>query len=483
MKASLHWKPDKTSRIPVFQQIAGHLKERILSGEWTAGSRIPAQRQLAEQFGVNRSTIVTALEELKAEGLLEGITGSGTRVRSTLSADSNPSRPLDWSTYIRRGIHMPNLPAVQAINRAEADPAVVRLGTGELAPELIPAGMLQRLLERLARQPVPGGYEEPLGSPELRSEVSRHLAGYGITAAPSSILIVSGALQALHLISMGLLRQGSTVFLENPSYLHSIHAMPAVHTRMVGIPMDAEGLSVDRLSEHTEDIEGAVVYTIPSFHNPSGIVMSAPRRTELLHFCRERGLPLLEDDVYRDLWLDAPPPPPMKSMDTGGITLYIGSLSKTLSPGLRVGWVVGPQPVVERLADIKMQTDYGTSSLSQALARECLAGGLYEEHLHRVREQLLIRRRAMLEALEQYCRGLLEWSTPQGGFYIWAKLLARSGAKPLFQRMLKKGFLLNPGYVYGPSCGSYFRLSYAYAPISDMQRGIRELGELLRAGT
>ncbi|MGF7035450.1 GntR family transcriptional regulator of abcA and norABC [Paenibacillus mucilaginosus] len=480
MKGSLHWKPDPTSKIPVFKQIAGHLKERILSGEWTAGSRIPPQRQLAGQFGVNRSTIVTALEELKAEGLLEGITGSGTRVRSTPAAGPDSSRSLDWDAYIRRGIHMPNLPAVQAINRAEADPAVVRLGTGELAPELIPSGMLQRMLGRLARQPLPGGYEEPLGSPALRSEVSRHLAGYGITASPSSILIVSGALQALHLISMGILRQGATVFLENPSYLHSIHAMPAVHTRMAGIPMDGEGLRVDRLSEHAENMNGAVLYTIPSFHNPSGIVMSGPRRAEVLRFCTEHGLPLLEDDVYRDLWLDAPPPPPIKSMDAGGITLYIGSLSKTLSPGLRVGWVVGPQPVVERLADIKMQTDYGTSSISQALARECLAGDLYEEHLHRVREQLRVRRSAMLESLEQYCRGLLEWSTPQGGFYIWAKVPARSGAKPLFQRMLKKGFLLNPGYVYGPSCGSYLRLSYAYAPIPDMQRGIRELGALLR---
>ncbi|MCZ8522632.1 MULTISPECIES: aminotransferase-like domain-containing protein [Paenibacillus] len=476
------WKPEKSSGLPLYKQIAGYLRERIGSGEWTVGSAIPPQRDLAAQFGVNRSTIVTALEELRAEGLLEGQTGSGTRVRSTPQPGPPDSAPLDWNAYVNRGIHQPNLPAVRAINRAEADPSIVRLGTGELAPELIPSAMLQRMLGSIAQRHLPGGYEEPLGSPELRAEISRHLAGYGITAAPASILIVSGALQALHLISMGILRQGSTVFLENPSYLHSIHAMPAVHTRMVGLPMDDEGLRLDELSRYGNAMEGAVVYTIPSFHNPTGIVMSGQRRGEVLRFCQERRLPLLEDDVYRDLWLDAPPPPPIKALDTQGVTLYIGSLSKTLSPGLRVGWIVGPQLVIERLADIKMQTDYGTSSLSQVLARECLGAGLYEEHLQRVRTQLTVRRDAMLEALERYCRGLLEWRVPQGGFYVWARILTRTGARPLFERMLSRGFLLNPGYVYGPSCESHLRLSYAYASLPDMQRGIRELGGLLRGG-
>jgi GntR family transcriptional regulator of abcA and norABC len=228
---------------------------------------------------------------------------------------------------------------------------------------------METLIKKMSFSNVAFGYEEPKGSLRLRQAVCKHLERFGITASPSCVLIVSGALQALQLVSFGLLKKGSILLTETPSYLHSIKVFQSAGTKLIGVPMDQEGIKTRLVRQYKEQLAASLLYTIPSFHNPTGITMSSSRRAELHQLTRDEQLPVIEDDVYRDLWLDKAPPPPLNYI------LYIGSLSKTASPGLRVGWIVGPEPVIERLADIKMQTDYGTSALSQGIAAEWLSGG------------------------------------------------------------------------------------------------------------
>ena len=170
----------------------------------------------------------------------------------------------------------------------------------------------------------------------------------------------------------------------------------------------------------------------------------------------------------------------MKAMDKNGRVLYIGSFSKTLSPGLRIGWIVGPEPVIERLSDIKMQTDYGSSSLSQRVAAEWLTSGLYQKHLENVREQLKIRRNFVLHLLETELEGLAKWSVPAGGFFIWLKILPPVSMKTLYAKALSKGILFNSGTIYGQERGDYMRLSYAFASCEDMKKGIGQLNGLIK---
>lgn len=311
-RLTIDWKPDHTRELPLYKQIVDYIKEKVVGGEWPVRSQIPAQRELAKAFGVNRSTVVTALEELKAERVLEAIGGSGTRVSNNTWSMLTSSTPPDWLS-------------------------IVRLGTGELSPELIPSKMMRDVISRLPEQLDNLGYSEPKGLLRLREQISRHLKTRGIDASPASILIVSGALQALQLISVGILHRGATIFLEKPSYLSSLHIFQSTDMRLFGIPLDEAGIRPELITQHKRRQNGALLYTIPSFHNPTGTLMTAARRQQLLQVCEKEQLPIIEDDVYGELWLDEPGPQPLKVYDKNGLVLYLGSLSKTLSPGLRIG--------------------------------------------------------------------------------------------------------------------------------------------------
>lgn len=476
----LDWKPDKLSPIPLYIQIKEYIKEKIETGEWTVGTKIPPQRTLAQALGVNRSTVVAAVEELIAEGLLEGKSGSGTKVINNTWSLMTSAPPPDWNSYVQAGIHQPNLPTIQEINKAEFDPNIIRLGTGELSPDLFPREMMKQVLNRLPNRIDSLGYEEPKGLFFLREQLSRYLKTLGIEASPSSILIVSGALQALQLISIGLLQRGATIFLEKPSYLYSLHVFQSAGMRLFGIPLDENGVQTKMITEQKKRQNASLLYTIPSFHNPTGILMSEERRRELIDVCEQERLPIIEDDVYRELWLDSLPPLPLKAIDKNGLVLYLGSMSKTLSPGLRIGWIVGPKPVIERLADIKMQTDYGSSSLSQWAVAEWLSSGLYHQHLEEVRKELKIRREVMIDSLQKYFSDIATWSAPKGGFYIWLRILPSLSIRELFEKALERGILLNPGNVYDQRATQYLRLSYSYASLADLDKGIFRLSEVIR---
>ncbi|WP_312111840.1 MocR-like pyridoxine biosynthesis transcription factor PdxR [Brevibacillus reuszeri] len=471
----------QTSQQPKYQQIIDYIRGRISTGEWPIGSKIPSQRVLAEQFGVNRSTVITALEELMADGLIEGKMGMGTVVVNNTWTLLATTPPPDWNEYVKSGLHKPSLTAVRKINQDEFDPDLIQLSKGELSPDIFPLDTMKLVMEKVTRQLGRFGYEEPRGYYPLRQALSEYLRRKGIEASPSSILIVSGALQALQLISVGLLHRGSTVLLEQPSYLYSLHVFQSAGMQLAGLQMDPYGLKPDDIVKRRRQENSSILYTIPCFHNPTGILMSESRRAELMRVCEAERLPVIEDDIYRELWIEAPPPPPLKARDKHGHVLYVGSLSKTLTPGLRIGWVVGPEPVIERLSDLKMQTDYGASSLSSRVAAEWLASGLYEEHMGEVREQLKIRRAAVIAALQKHLHDLATWEVPQGGFLIWLKINDKLSMMELFGKALRHGILLNPGNIYGQEPEGYLRISYGYASLEDLETGIERLGEIIRS--
>ncbi|MDM5154535.1 PLP-dependent aminotransferase family protein [Bacillus sp. DX1.1] len=474
------WKPNVSSPIPLYKQIEGYIKEKIVNGEWTVGTKLPSQRAFAHAFKVNRSTIVMSLDELAAQGLVEGDGRRGTIVRNDTWNFSTSTPPPDWNSYVETGLHYPNLPTIQEINQAEFYPNMIRLGTGELSPELLPEKKTQQIMKKLSQQEIPLGYEEPKGDFKLREQLAEYLKKHDIRVSPASILIVSGAIQALQLISMGLLCKGSAILLEKPSYLYSLNVFQSAGMRLFGIPMDVYGIQPALISKYKNQFNGSILYTIPSFHNPTSVVMDHERRQQVMSVCNEIGLPIIEDAVYQDVWLDAPPPKPLKAYDKNGTVLYIGSMSKVISPGLRIGWVVGPELVIQRLADIKMQTDYGSSSLSQQVAAEWFLSGLYEEHLQHIRIELKKRREHMLQALEKHLGGMATWHIPTGGFYIWLHIQANISMRELFEKALQEGILLNPGNLYDRHASQHLRLSYSYASLHDIEKGIEKLARLIK---
>lgn len=250
------WQPSRKSDVPLHRQIEQYMKDKILHGEWAVGTKIPSQRTLAGMFQVNRSTVTAAIDELTSQGLLEGRRGGGTKVVNSTWSVLAAEPPLDWSDYVRSGIHRPNSSIIQAINQNEPRADIIRLGTGELSPDLLPADTMSRMFQQINPGALSLGYEQPIGNRQLREAVADHLKGKKIHVSPSAILIVSGALHALQLISIGLLKRDSVILTEKPSYLQSLHVFQSAGMRLRGLPMDGEGVKAGLVSSYRKQYGG-----------------------------------------------------------------------------------------------------------------------------------------------------------------------------------------------------------------------------------
>lgn len=472
----MKWKPNRHSHLTIQEQIVDWIKSRIERGDWTVGTKIPTQRQLAMEFNVNRSTVQLALDELKADGLLESKMGSGVFVaNNSWNVLLDRAQP-NWQQHIGSSIYKPNYHTIQLINEYEQMDHIIRLGTGELSPELLPTKEIEQSLKEISLDSKAIGYSSPQGSEKLRGILCNYLKKRGIQTTPENILIVSGALQALQLIAIGLLEEGSIIFQEQPSYLNSVHPFQSAGMRMISVSRDSHLTDNMRTFKRKRQ---SIFYCVPTLHNPTGQNWSMEEKKRLYNACKELQIPIIEDDVYHELLFE-PSYPAIKSFDTSGQVLYIGSVSKTLSPGLRIGWVVAPTPVTQRLADIKMQTDYGSSAVSQEIVAYWISSGLYEKHLIELREQLKRRATFIEEILEQQFQQIATWKKSEGGFYIWLKFHEPIVNKALFLKLLNQNTLINPGYIYDSSDLHHIRLSYAYASLDELKEGLNILLELSR---
>ncbi|WP_313892149.1 PLP-dependent aminotransferase family protein [Psychrobacillus sp.] len=465
----MQWKPNRASHLTLHEQIYDWISTRIQQGEWTIGTILPSQRKLAETLDVNRSTIIQVLDELKANGILETRIGGSTYVSNSSWNLLLQKEQANWHHHIHASIHEANIHTIQLINEYEQNQTIIRLGTGELSPDLLPTTLLEQSFRNLTIQARDISYSEPKGSKKLRIALTEYLRKRGINTSPESILITSGAIQALQLISVGLLEQQSNIFLESPSYLQSIQPFQSAGMRVFPVKR------VRQLIEKLQTLKGkkqSLFYCVPTLNNPSGNILSLDERKKLLELCTSLQIPIIEDDVYHELaFVDTPPA--MKSLDQAGQVIYIGSVSKTLSPGLRIGWLVAPEPVIHRLADVKMQMDYGSSGFSQQIVAHWLTTDLYEKHLEKLREQLKTRANFVIEILLQYFKEVATWETPIGGFYIWLRFNEPIVNKAFFQQLIKQNVLINPGYLYDPKDFHHIRLSYAYATLEELKEGLQ----------
>lgn len=474
----IDWKPNKNLDTPVYRQIVQYICDKVASGAWSIGTRLPSQRSLATSFAVNRSTISTAIDELTSYGIISGKSGAGTQIVSNTWSLMLPTAP-NWKKLISAGYLQENNRRLQQINRLEFDPEMIRLGTGELDPRLFPQKMWTEIMQKLSTEITSLGYAEPLGILELREAIARHMQKLGVDASPQNILITSGALQGLQLIASCMLKDGSTVFTEAPTYLKSLQMFQSVGLNLDGIPMDHDGLEYWQIEKELKKSDTSILYTIPTNQNPTGITMSNLRRKELIEFCTKNRLPIIEDGVYQELCFDNEQILPLKAIDDNGMVMYIGSASKTLAPGLRIGWVIAAEPIIQRLGDAKMQMDYGASSLSQLVFTEFLNSGKYDQYLVDLKRILKKRRDNALETLNKYFKNIATWDEPVGGFYIWLTFNDGVEVDNLVDRAIEENILLNPGDIYDFKRNRSLRLSFAYVTCGEFEKAINTLINLI----
>ncbi|MEH7304065.1 PLP-dependent aminotransferase family protein [Neobacillus drentensis] len=473
----MEWKPDRKEKRPIYKQIADYLEEGISTGIYTIESMLPSERVLAEELQVNRSTVVAAYEELQSLGIVERIKGSGTRVSTDIWGLEHRRIP-NWSRYLERGSFLPNLPVVQKIRKETQGNDLINMASGELSPSLLPNEQFRRIL---SDQSFTGylGYDDPQGNEDLRRTISSHVNEFkNIKTFPSSILITSGAQQALHLIVQCLLKPGDAVAIEDPSYCFSLPIFHTAGLKIYRLPIDSEGINPDDLIHLHKKHRIKMVFLNPDFQNPTGTVLSMERRKQILNISAEYGIPIIEDDPYSLTSFDGVVNPTLKSMDDNGNVLYISSLSKIIASGLRIGWVIGPPKVIQRLADAKQQVDFGHSVFPQWVANQFLGSEYFHPHIQFLRNQLQQRRDQIVQSFKELLDDKISFSIPEGGIHMWCKLHRSVDEQKLLEESIRKGVAFVPGTVLGSEKGNQ-RFTFGRADTNLIHTGIARFSEAL----
>jgi 2-aminoadipate transaminase len=391
-----------------------------------------------------------------------------------------------WSKLFERAGRAPRASAIRDLLSVTERPDVISFAGGLPAPELFPAAGLRAAFDAVLRSDAAGAlqYGPTPGYTPLRELVAARLAGRGIRCGVEEVLITTGSQQGLDLVGRTLARRGLSVLVEAPSYVGALQAFSSREVSFAAYPLDERGLRVDALRDGLRSWNGpapALLYTVPTFQNPAGVTMALERREELLDCSNAVGLPLVEDDPYSELRYDGGPVPALRALPGGEEVIHLGTFSKVLSPGMRVGWVVAPRPVIERLVLAKQGTDLHTDSLAQrAVVRFCRDNDL-DEHVAVLCTAYRERRDAMLSALTELMPPTSSWTRPDGGMFTWVTLPDGVDAANLLAEAIRRRVAFVPGsafHVDGGGAGT-LRLNFTNCVPDRIWEGVGRLAAAL----
>ena len=380
---------------------------------------------------------------------------------------------------------------VRELLKLTQKPDVISFAGGLPAPEVFPLEQFRKAADRVLTQSGPESlqYSTTEGCPRLREMIARHTSRYGIIVQPDNILITSGSQQALDLLGKVFVNSGDRIAVERPTYLGALQAWNAYQAQFLGIAMDEDGMRIDEL-ESVLRSGPKFLYALPNFQNPSGVTMALDRRETLVQMADHYGVPIIEDDPYGQLRYEGEHLPSLSVLDArardgkpfSGNVIYLSTFSKTLAPGLRLGWVVAPVEVIQKLVLAKQGTDLHTGTFVQMVAYELAHGGFLDRHVQHIRSVYGARRDAILSALKRHMPEGVCWTRPQGGLFIWAILPENLNAVDLLPDAVEERVAFVPGTsFYDDGSGqNTMRLNFSNASPEKIEEGIARLGSVIR---
>ena len=441
---------------PVFLQLSEALIAAITAGRLRPGQRLPGTRALARSLGLNRNTVDAAYQEAVLQGWLEARASSGTYVARDLPGHATPAAPR---------------PA-NRVSSGTATAGKPRLSFSDGAPDvrLLPVAEIARALRRVLRGPdlrAAGSYGDPRGAEALREQLAQHLAAHrGLPIGAQDVLVTRGSQMALFLAARALAAPGEAIAVEEPGYPLAADAFRAAGLRVVGVPVDGGGLSIPAL-ERALEAEPALraLHVTPHHHYPTTVTLGAARRVALLDLARRTGLALIEDDYDHDYRFDGRPVLPLAARAGGEVQLvYVGSLSKLLAPGLRLGYAVAPSDVLGRMADLRGAIErQGDVPLELAVAALMREGDLWR-HLRKSRRIYEARRNVLCDLLANRLGDRLAFAPPEGGLALWAGLTEGNDAGRWSAAAGKRGLSVTPARAFcldAANAPQAFRLGFA----------------------
>jgi GntR family transcriptional regulator/MocR family aminotransferase len=482
---------DRQSVIPLYQQIETYLRQGILSGSLAANTRLPASRQLARDLGVNRITVENAYAMLETDGLIYSKMGSGTYVlppdpRLVISKDE-PGAPwplwqqsLELHNRSSKNKTSPDMP-----KKSVRYPKPISFASGIGDAHLFPAEDFRKVLQTVMRRDGIAAldYGEPNGHAPLRETITHILASQGLQTRSDNVLITAGSQQALSLVSQLLLKPGDVIMVESPTYSGALDLFHSLGFKVVGVPVDRQGMQVEALEKLLQQYHPKLIYTIPTFHNPTGTCLSTSRRIELIVLADRYNIPILEDDFVGDLRYEGRSQPALKALDPGGRVIYVSTFSKILMPGLRVGFLVAEGPIYQRLVDFKRVNDLATSTLIQRALEVYVTVGRYQSYLRRSCQIFRKRRDTMLSAIERYLPAEIYLDPPHGGLFLWLQLPENLSSETLLSLAWDEGVDFSPGngfFPEGTGGDNWLRLNFVAQAPDQLEEGIKRLGKALK---
>jgi DNA-binding transcriptional MocR family regulator len=462
-----------------YQELARIVSGLVEGGTLRPGMRAPSVRRIAAQHAVSISTVLQAYRLLEDRGVLEAKPKSGFYVTNGARAarpTPGPSRPPGKPTKVAVSCGV-----VQLLEYA-ARPELVPLGCAIPSAEMLAAGGLDRFLARTAR--IKGAhyniYTEPRGDPDLRAEICRRALRCGQLLTPDAVAITNGCTEALSLALRALTSRGDTVAIESPTYFGLLRVLEALGLKALELPTDAdEGVEVEALEKALKSRPVAACLFSSGFNNPLGCAMSEEKKRAILALLGSHGVPLIEDDIYGDIYFGPARPKPFMALDPDADITYCSSFSKTLAPGYRVGWIATRRHI-EAALEAKFALTLCNAALPQAALAEFLSSGGYDSHLRRIRRAFAENIDRMTHAIDRSFPKSTRVTRPAGGFVLWLELPDTFDARELFGRAIARGICFAPGDIFSASKShtNCLRLSCGHLWDDRIEASVEALGAM-----
>lgn len=377
--------------------------------------------------------------------------------------------------------------AIREIFKYAADPAVVSLSAGNPAPDAFPSKEIAEIsADLLSRRPVDAlQYGLTEGYTPLRDYLKKYMNDkYGIGSENDQLIITSGAQQVMDLAAKSLCNEGDVVICEAPSFIGSLNSFRSYNARLVGVPVESDGINTEILEEKLKTEKNVrFIYVIPNFQNPSGVTMSLEKRKKVYSLAKKYGVMILEDNPYGELRYFGENVPAIKSLDTDGIVMYAGSFSKVISPGMRVGWCVAPNPVIQKMVVCKQGQDVHTNMWSQIVIHEYVTKYDFEAHLTYLRELYRKKARFMMDLLDEHLAPYITYDKIDGGLFIMCKLPDNINMLDFCKEAVKRKVCVVPGNAFltdeNEECHT-FRVNFSTPTDQQLEKGVKILGELIK---
>ncbi|MBI4792780.1 MAG: PLP-dependent aminotransferase family protein [Deltaproteobacteria bacterium] len=464
-----------------YLKLADDIENRINSGSFRAGDRLPSLRSLHSRTGLSISTVYQAYMELENRGMVEPREKSGYFVKPRFQYELPP---LEIKKLKPRPQRVEVNLLAESIHNAIADPDMVPFGAAVPSMDLLPLKQLAASLRSVSGRYMKKkemNYGNPTGAPELKREIVKRALGYEEIIDEEEVVITNGCMDAIHLCLRAVAGPGDTILVESPTFTCYLQLIEDLNMLALEVPADPQtGLDLDmvRAALDRHDVKACIV--CPSFQNPLGFEMPATAKKELVELCSRREIPVIEDDIYGDLHFGDARPRTMKSFDTQGMVLYCSSFSKTLAPDLRVGWTL-PGRYLKKVKRIKFNTVIASSKFNQLIVADFLHNGCYERHLRRLRHALINQVGNMSLAISRDFPPGTRISSPRGGYVLWVELPEEVDGLELFYEAKRNGIFIIPGVICTSTdrYGNCIRISCGHPWNERWAEGLRKLGALI----